>query len=617
MLKFDLAALSKVQNSLTEANDALITFSDAVRSKGAYTTVPSLGSAFVQHSTFWSGQSGSAMEVLDILKSNVSWLLEVFSNQLEGFDLQEYFSKQSFDQVNSQVSVADNRMRRFFIPTRDSRSIDNLMYNTPVTVAEATMPLASLITAFQGDDSAPLAVADSWENAAKALKDSMDNLKSASTGLASSSEGYSFDTAREAIDDVHKTGLVVASNTTAMAGSVRQFPLVRSTNLQALETIQATTSLIADPAERLLAEQAAVANFVSSQLQPSLEMVRPPVSNLGVPIVGHSGGGTLDATTVSTASAQPTVTHINGHTNAVAPASATAHGEQAATAATNAPKPTAAPAATHAAPAPGGLHTPASTPAPIQPAAATAAPHAPGFAPGGITSPAQAPTITPHQAATAAAAPTVPGQGGTSMPGAENLINAQNRFGAGGGAAGRPGTVSELGGRGSGPQLRSISGGAGSGTGAHSVTGTPKADLRNVSTTAPRPNLPGSLKAISTPLSAPHGENAHANTPTSGKGATSAVHGTAGAKSGAGMKGGGNVASTVMGRGTSIGRAGKEAKSGLRGSAVTFGKQDRSYFRRIFLSGEDPLISGKKARDRKERDKNRATEQQTVKKVIR
>lgn len=617
MLKFDLAALSKVQNSLTEANDALITFSDAVRSKGAYTTVPSLGSAFVQHSTFWSGQSGSAMEVLDILKSNVSWLLEVFSNQLEGFDLQEYFSKQSFDQVNSQVSVADNRMRKFFIPTRDSRSIDNLMYNTPVTVAEATMPLASLISAFQGDDSAPLAVADSWENAAKALKDSMDNLKSASTGLASSSEGYSFDTAREAIDDVHKTGLVVASNTTAMAGSVRQFPLVRSTNLQALETIQATTSLIADPAERLLAEQAAVANFVSSQLQPSLEMVRPPVSNLGVPIVGHSGGGTLDATTVSAASAQPTVTHINGHTNAVSPASATAHGEQAANAATNAPKPTAAPAATHAAPAPGGLHTPANTPAPVQPAAATAAPQAPGFAPGGITSPAQAPTITPHQAPAATATPTVPGQGGTPMPGTENLINAQNRFGAGNGAAGRPGAVSELGGRGSAPQLRSISGGAGAGTGANSVTSAPKADLRNVSTTAPRPNLPGSLKAISTPLNSLHGENAHANTPNSGKGATSAVHGATGAKSGAGVKSGGNVASTVMGRGTSIGQTGKGAKNGLRGAAVKYGKQDRSYFRRIFLSGEDPLISGKKARGRKERDAERAAAQQTVKKVIR
>lgn len=613
MIKFDIVGLHGVRKALSNAGNALLAFSDAVGGSASYTTAPSLGSAFVQHNTFWSGQSGSALAVLDILKSNVGWLQEVFSNQLEGFDLQEHFSKQSFDQVNSQVSVADNKMRKFFIPNRDSRSIDNLMYNTPVTVAEATMPLASLISAFQGDDSAPLAVADSWENAAKALKDSMDNLKSASTGLASSSEGYSFDTAREAIDDVHKTGLVVASNTTAMAGSVRQFPLVRSTNLQALETIQATTSLIADPAERLLAEQAAVANFVSSQLQPSLEMVRPPVSNLGVPIVGHSGGGTLDATTVSAASAQPTVTHINGHTNAVSPASATAHGEQAVAAATNAPKPTAAPAATHAAPAPGGLHTPANTPAPVQPAAATAAPQAPG----GISSPAQAPTIAPHQAATAAATPTAPGQGGTSMPGTENLINAQNRFGAGNGAAGRPGAVSELGGRGSGPQLRNISGGAGSGSGANSVTGTPKADLRNVSTTAPRPNLPGSLKAISTPLHAPHGENAHANTPNSGKSATSAVHGTTGAKGGAGVKGGGNVASTVMGRGTSIGRAGKGVKTGLRGSAVAFDKQDRSYFRRIFLSGEDPLISGKKARDRKERDADRATAQQTVKKVIR
>lgn len=617
MIRFDVSGLRAVQQSLRSSLIALKGLKTAGRSLGSYTGAPSVTGAFSQHRSFWVGQSGSAENVLDILKSNIEWLQEVFSNQLEGFDLQEYFSKKSFDQVNSQVSVANNRMRKFFIPTRDSRSIDNLMYNTPVTVAEATMPLTSLITAFQGDDSAPLAVADSWENAAKALKNSMDNLKSASTGLANSSEGYSFDMAREAIDDVHKTGLVVASNTTAMAGSVRQFPLVRSTNLQALETIQATTSLIADPAERLLAEQAAVANFVSSQLQPSLEMVRPPVSNLGVPIVGHSGGGTLDATTVSTASAQPTVTHINGHTHAVAPASATAHGEQAAAAATNAPKPTAATAATHAAPAPGGLHAPANTPAPVQPAAATAAPQAPGFAPGGITSPAQAPVSTPHQATAATATPTVPGQGGTSMSGTENLINAQSRFGTGGGAAGRSGAVSELGTRGNGSQLRSISGGAGAGTSANPVTGTPKADLRNVSTTAPRPNLPGSLKTISSPLNTPHGENAHANTPNSGKGATSAVHGTTGAKGGAGVKGGGNMASTVMGRGTNIGQTGKGVKSGLRGSSLNYGKQDRSYFRRLFLSGEDPVIAGKKARGRKGSDKEGTATQQTVKKVIR
>ena len=83
------------------------------------------------------------------------------------------------------------------------------------------------------------------------------------------------------------------------------------------------------------------------------------------------------------------------------------------------------------------------------------------------------------------------------------------------------------------------------------------------------------------------------------------------------MKGGGNVASTVMGRGTNIGQTGKGVKSGLRGSSLNYGKQDRSYFRRLFLSGEDPVIAGKKARGRKGSDKEGTATQQTVKKVIR
>ncbi|WP_296214454.1 hypothetical protein [uncultured Corynebacterium sp.] len=558
----------------------------------------------MQHGSFWSGQSGSAKNVVDILTSNVNWLLEVFSGQIEGFGLQEQFSQESFDQVNSEISIADNKIRKFFVPTRDARSIDNLMYNTPVTVAEATMPLASLITAFQGDDSTPLAVANSWDSAATALKDSMDNLKSASNGLASSSEGYSFDMAREAIDDVHKTGIIVAANTTAMAGSVRKFPLVRSSNLKALEAIQFTTSLIPDPAERLLAEQAAVTQFVSAQLQPSLEMVRPPVSNLGVPIVGHSGGGTLDAATVSTASASPTVSHINGHTSAAAPTSATAHGEQAATAAANVPKPTPAATATHTTPAAGGLQAPPNAPAPVQPAAALA-PQAPGASHNAVTAPAQAPTITPHQAA--AAAPAAHGNSGAALTGPGNLINAQDRFDSRNGTTGRPGAVGEVGGKGSGAQLRSVNAGG----------SAPGANLRNVSTTGPRPSLPGSLNPPQLkPLNAVHGENTHANTPHSAKGGTSPGHGgtaakgDTGAKSGTGMKGGGNVASTATGRGAVGGRTSKGAKNGLRGSAVTFSKQDRSYFRRLFLSGQDPLVTGKgTGRERKKR--------QTVRRVIR
>lgn len=608
VIKFDLASLHNVRNSLADAGDVLAAFSDAVTGGRTYTTVPSIGSAFTQHHSFWHGQSGSALSVLDILKSNVEWLQEVFSNQLVGLDIQEHFNGKSFDQVSSEISIADREVRKFFIPTRDTRTIDNLLYSTPVTVAEATMPLASLISAFQGEDSAPLDAAKRWQGAADSLRNAMDNLKSASSGLASSSEGFSFDMARQAIDDVHKTGVVVAANTTAMAKSVRQFPVIRGSNLKALEAIQATTSLIPDPADRLLAEQAAVSNYVSTHLQPSLELVRPPVSNLGVPIVGHTGGGGLDASTVSTASAQPKVSQINGQTNAVAPASATAHGEQAATAAANAPKPSAATAPTQPAGVPGTLHSPSPAPQPIQPAAATAAPHAPAVSP-------NAPVVPPTTVTTAA-----PAQGlaasphsnaGATAPG--TLINAQDRFG-------RANTINGgaiNGGAGFGGASTGAGYGSGAGAGAHARGGAQQGTLRNISSTAPRPSLPGSLNSQNVrplPVDSPP-----AKAPQSGKGFVGAPHNSGSAKGGAGMRGGGSAASTMMGRGAAGGRAGNGAKSGLRGGAVTYSKQDRSYFRRLFLSGEDPLISGKgKNRGRKKHEETAGqTARQTVRKVIR
>lgn len=603
MIKFDIKELRAVQRSLRQAKVALDELKIQKNSLSTYTKVPSLGTAYAQHRSFWVGQTGSAKNVLDIMTSNVDWLQEVFTNQLVGLDIQEHFNGKSFDQVSSEVSVADREVRKFFIPTRDARTIDNLLYSTPVTVAEATMPLASLIAAFQADDSAPLFAADSWESAAKALKTSMDDLKSASSGLASSSEGFSFDMARQAIDDVHKTGVVVAANTTAMAKSVRQFPVIRGSNLKALEAIQATTSLIPDPADRLLAEQAAVSNYVSTHLQPSLELVRPPVSNLGVPIVGHTGGGGLDASTVSTASAQPKVSQINGQTNAVAPASATAHGEQAATAAANAPKPIATTAPTQPAGVPGTLHSPSPAPQPIQPAAATAAPHAPAVSP---NAPAVPPTTVTTAAPAQGLAASPHSNAGATAPG--TLINAQDRFGRANAINGGAG----FGGAGTGAGY-----GSGAGAGAHARGGAQQGTLRNTSSTAPRPSLPGSLNSQNVrqlPVDSPP-----AKAPQSGKGFVGAPHNSGSAKGGAGMRGGGSAASTMMGRGAAGGRAGNGAKSGLRGGAVTYSKQDRSYFRRLFLSGEDPLISGKgKNRGRKKHEETAGqVARQTVRKVIR
>ena len=81
MIKFDLASLNEVKKSLEQAGEALVKFKIQGNHLSKYTTVPSLSGAFLQHGSFWSGQSGSAKNVVDILTSNVNWLLEVFSEE--------------------------------------------------------------------------------------------------------------------------------------------------------------------------------------------------------------------------------------------------------------------------------------------------------------------------------------------------------------------------------------------------------------------------------------------------------------------------------------------------------------------------------------------------------
>ena len=196
------------------------------------------------------------------------------------------------------------------------------------------------------------------------------------------------------------------------------------------------------------------------------------------------------------------------------------------------------------------------------------------------------------------------------MADTNNLINAQERFANRGREAGRPGTLGNLNATRDSTQLRAIGGGKTpvSSTG----SGLPKANLRNVSTTAPRPSLPGSLSAPK--FQALTGDGVHTNNPNANKGTAVAPHRAAEAKNGAGMRAGGNVASTALGRGVGHGGAGRGTKAGLRSASLKYNKQDRSYFRRLFLSGEDPLISGKKERDRRKRDD---TARQTVRKVMR
>lgn len=360
MIKFDLESMTSVSSSLEEARSSLrglLQISSATRN---FTTAPSLSQAFMQHQSFYIGQSGSAANVIRFLNSDIRWLQEVFENHVRAFGLQDRLAAGSFDQMNSSASYSRD-MVRIRQANRQFNNIDNLIYTSPVTVAEAGTPLAALIAMFEGDDGAPLQAAKEWSKAGEKLVNSMAALGRASSGLAASAEGYSFDAARSAIDSVVSTGTTVGANAKLMGASMLEFPSVRHANLNALRAIQASTATITDPAAKLAAEQSAVVTFVSTQLQPSLELLRPPVANFGQPVVGHMGGGMLEASTTSQNSTATAFHTPQGGNLQVSQSQAGNLGGQAQTAADAAPNPT-------------GTVNPASAPSAVAPNAPTTAP---------------------------------------------------------------------------------------------------------------------------------------------------------------------------------------------------------------------------------------------------
>ena len=260
----------------------------------SYTKTPVLNAAFSEHSSFMAGQAESAIRVIEDVHSNLSFLATNFGIQIAYFEQQEDLNARSFQrEYSEQQGVLGELHGR--LTERVATPIANLLYVPPVAVAEASMPLAVLISAFQGTDAAPARLASQWERISTNLTAAVDALEAAGRHVSATTHGESFDRFREAVDDVARSGRTIAANAQLMATSVAQFPSVRLANLAALEAIQASTATITEPAARLAAEQAAVATFVSTQLQPSLELLKPPVANLGVPVIGHSGGGVLTA----------------------------------------------------------------------------------------------------------------------------------------------------------------------------------------------------------------------------------------------------------------------------------------------------------------------------------
>lgn len=592
MIKFDLSAMSAVKDQLDQGFSALEQIDRLGGFQGAFSTAPSLQSSFSQQMTFLAGQSGSVSVVIEDLRRDIEWLKDIFVNHVEAFQLQDQLAAGSFGQMNSTAEF-NQSMFKIRQANRDFKPISNLLYTQPVTVVEAGTPLVALIAMFEGHDGAPMQAAAEWGKAGAKLMSSMTALQAASTGLSASAEGYSFDMARSAIDDVAKAGHIVGANAALMGQSMMEFPAVRLANLNALLAIQASTAAIPDPAARIAAEQSAVATFASTQLQPSLELLRPPVSNLGIPVAGHSGGGSLDGSTTSQSSGVTQFHTPQGGTMNVSTADTQGLANQAQAAANAAPQPT-------------GAVTPAN--------AAGATPHMAGQTPAHAVQ-ANVPTAAGAPSGVAAspenlAATRPSGLGtGTSAPG--NAINE----GVGGRAEGVRGGVGQTnnvypqqpGTRGPvTPQLpRAVQ-----------RMGTPSAEGRIGQVRGAMGGMPGlgktgsgslgiggqqidgSNKAGSFGGSAGNGNNAHGvNGGTSAHGATSA-NGAAG-KNGSAMAGGAGGRGGMMGIGA--GGAQGKGKSGVvnsrnaKAAAGIFGKGQWSpsvneYFKRQFLGSKKKTV---------------------------
>ena len=557
MLTFHQNEIDSISNTIKNAHAILLGSNRLLAGTASFTNSPSVKLSFQQHQTFLAGQPGDLNSVLIKLVNDLDWLARCFSIQAGTLDAQELASQRFIEQV---YDAGHNGLGWSVFPHMPVRNLDpilNVDYITPPGVAEATVPLPALIGMFSTDDSAAVASAARWKAAGDQIELAMNELTDAASALAANTIGFSFDRAREAIQDISTTGRVVVGNTRIMEQSMLQFPVVRANNLAALQAIQASTAAIVEPAEKLAAEQAAVAAYVTSTLQPTLEMVRPPVTNLGVPVPGHTGGGSLSVGGSSTAHGPVGIHQLAGGLPATNPTgggqpfteqaaqAAQSAGQGNPTANTGAPAGPVAPVdPAGASPAPvnpAGMPTPQS--APVAPSAG--APQNPVVAPagGGTTGvPAGSPVVAQHVSGDQGR-PGYPGQAGVNGHGVSSRVG-----GVPDAAQSRARVVADQRGR----------------FGASSNARLPllplsaqeaqrNASLRNVHATAPGP-VAGSAPGASTPAAGSGAQDAAAGQRGAGRGPGGGFFGGAGA-AGRGQTGGGARSQTPKLRATAEVRA--------------------------------------------------------------
>jgi hypothetical protein len=287
----------------------------------SFTTSPALGAVASQYAAYLGGHPGSLQVATEAVTKNLEFLHTSMTRLADALTKQEDLAEKCFITGPGLIELPDG-LGKFVLPNRTHVPILDLGYLAPVAATEATTPLSALTAMFAGSDGAVIAAADAWTEAGTRMTGVVDALTSAGSLLAATTEGEAFDAAQKTIAEVAKQGTVIAMNSTAMGTAMAELVPIRASahaQLVALEAeadsrkaaiaaAGATNPAAAASAPAALAAaetqtQAEVAAFVSSYLQPALDTARPRVTNLGVEVVGHTGGDTL--TTGATATLPP------------------------------------------------------------------------------------------------------------------------------------------------------------------------------------------------------------------------------------------------------------------------------------------------------------------------
>lgn len=331
MFRFDIGSVLECARSIRSAAHQLVVQPQAIVGTGAFTTSPALGAVAAQYASYLNGHPGSLVTATKAMTANIEFLHTTMTRMTEALQNQEKRSADTFYQ-EMMLSQLPEEYGVFIMPTRTHIPITDLGYLPPVAAVEATTPLTALVAMFSGDDSQILAASAAWTSSGSRMLAAVESLQRAASVLTATTEGAAFDTATVAIESTVAQGTVIAANATAMGQSMAQLPPIRAAAHARLITMEAEAQArkaaasavgAADPTTAAVARaaaeaetQAEVAAFVSGFLQPALDTARPLVTNLGVDMVGHTGGGALGTGAAGTQAATLVATQVSGGVNA-------------------------------------------------------------------------------------------------------------------------------------------------------------------------------------------------------------------------------------------------------------------------------------------------------------